>query len=56
MKQAFDRIGARHRNAFHSLGSFYAKSLILVEQWKKNALNKEIKAIKDFLDVVERIG
>jgi hypothetical protein len=43
MKHAFDRIGARHRHAFHSPGSFYAKSLSLVEQWKKNALNKEIK-------------
>jgi hypothetical protein len=43
MKHAFDRIGARHRHAFHSPGSFSAKSLSLVEQWKKNALNKEIK-------------
>jgi hypothetical protein len=44
MKQAFDRIGARPRHAFHSEGSFYAKRLILVEHWKKNALNKEINA------------
>jgi hypothetical protein len=40
MNQAFDRTGARHRHAFHSLGSFYAKRLILVEHLKKNAPNQ----------------
>jgi hypothetical protein len=43
MEQAFDRTGARPRHAFHSLGSFYAKRLILVEYWKKNAFTKRIK-------------
>jgi hypothetical protein len=45
MKQAFDRTGARHRDTFHSLGSFYAKRLSLVEHLKKNALNKEIRRV-----------
>jgi hypothetical protein len=43
MKPTFDRIGARPRLAFHSQGTFHAKSLILVEQLKNSALNKEIK-------------
>jgi hypothetical protein len=46
MKQAFDRTGARPRHAFHSLGSFYAKRLSLVEHLKKNALNKEIRRVR----------
>jgi hypothetical protein len=43
MKPAFERTGARHRRAFRSLASFYAKRLILVEQMEKNGLNKEIR-------------
>jgi hypothetical protein len=44
MNLAFDRIGARHRGTFHSPASFHAKRLSLVEHWKKNALNKYIRA------------
>jgi hypothetical protein len=43
MKQAFEPTGARLRDAFRSLASFYAKRLILVEQLEKNSLNKEIR-------------
>jgi hypothetical protein len=55
MKQAFDRIGARPRNAFHSPGSFHAKRLILVEYWKKNALNKAINRFDGFGEGLETI-
>jgi hypothetical protein len=54
MKQAFDRIGARPRIAFHSPGSIHAKRLILVEYWKKNALNKEINRFDGLGGVSER--
>jgi len=40
MKQAFGRTGARFRHAFQNEASFSAKRLILVEQMKKNGLNK----------------
>jgi len=43
MKQAFRRTGARFRHAFQNEASFSAKRLILVEQMKKNGLNKEIR-------------
>jgi hypothetical protein len=56
MKPTFDRIGARPRHAIHSLGTFHAKSLILVEQWKNSALNKEIKVLRGARAVVERNG
>jgi len=42
MKQAFGRTGARFRHALQNEASFSANRLILVEQMKKNGLNKEI--------------
>jgi len=43
MEQAFERTGARLRHALQNEASFSAKRLILVEQMKKNGLNKEIR-------------